>query len=116
MATTIKQIETALRATGGFVSQAAKKLGISQSAVSNRLAKSEYLRKIREEIEESYLDLAESKLIKKINNDESGPIFFYLKCKGKKRGYIENHNLEVTTKDGAALQPIINVTTTGNKP
>ena len=98
MGKSIKQIEDALRATGGFVSQAAKKLGISQSAVSNRIAKSEELQRIRKEIDESYLDLAESKLIKKINNDDNGSIFFYLKCKGKHRGYVERQEVDQTTR------------------
>ena len=89
MALTIKQIEDALRATGGFISQAAKKLGVTQQAISKRIKESEKLQQIRVEIDESYLDLAESKLIKKINNDDNGSIFFYLKCKGKHRGYIE---------------------------
>jgi len=97
MAKTIKQIEDALRATGGFVSQAAKKLGISQSAVSNRIAKSKELQEARIEIEESYLDLAESKLIKNINKNDNASIFFYLKCKGKHRGYIERSEVDQTT-------------------
>ena len=64
----------------------------------------EELRKVKEEIEESYLDLAESKLMKKINEGDNGSIFFYLKCKGKKRGYIENQRLELTGKGGEPIE------------
>lgn len=37
MKVTITQIETALEATGGFITDAARKLGISQPAVSKRI-------------------------------------------------------------------------------
>ena len=97
MGVTIKQIKTALKNSGGFVSQAAKQLHITQSALSNRLAKNKCLRDIRDEIRESYLDLAESKLIKKINNDDNGAIFFYLKCQGKHRGYVEKKEVALET-------------------
>jgi predicted transcriptional regulator len=95
MAVTITQIEDALEATGGFVSYAAKKLGISQSALSHRIRKSERLQKKREEIQYALLDLTESKLITKIKNEDLGAICFYLKCLGKKRGYIEKANPDV---------------------
>lgn len=86
---TIKQIETALRATGGFVSQTAKKLNVTQEAIYFRINKSDYLKQVKHEIDESYLDLAESKLMKKMNEEDLGALCFFLKCKGKGRGYIE---------------------------
>ena len=86
MPLTIKQIEDGLRATGGFISQAAKQLGVTQQAISKRIKESEHLQAVRKEVDDSYLDLAESKLIKKINKEDLGAICFYLKCKGKHRG------------------------------
>jgi len=98
MKTTIQQVAEALKNTGGFISQAARQLNISQSAVSQRIIKSRKLQQIKKEIEESYLDLAESKLITKIKNNENGAIFFYLKRKGKDRGYVEAKEVAVTSE------------------
>ena len=89
MALKIEQIEEALRANGGFISYAAKSLGITYQAVWNRIQKCPKLRQSYEEIRESYLDLAESKLLVKIREGDLGAICFFLKCQGKKRGYIE---------------------------
>ena len=46
-------------------------------------------------IQDSLLDLAESKLLENIENNENTAIIFYLKTKGKKRGYIEKQEVEV---------------------
>ena len=100
---TIEQIENALRATGGFVSYAAKELNVTQSAISQRVKASPHLQKVQKEISEQYLDLAESKLLKKIKKQEDlGAICFYLKCKGKGRGYIERQ--EVTGAEGGPIK------------
>jgi len=39
--------------------------------------------------DEAFKDFAESKLMEKINNGDTIPLLFYLKCKAKDRGYVE---------------------------
>lgn len=46
------------------------------------------------EIEESLLDFAESQLLKNIKDGKETSLIFFLKCKGKKRGYIDKYELE----------------------
>lgn len=86
---TVSDYEKALRATGGFLTHAAKKLGVSVPAVSQRIKKSARLQAVLEEIRGGMLDLAESKLKAAIKKGEAWAIAFYLKCQGKARGYIE---------------------------
>ena len=50
------------------------------------------------EAEESVLDVAESKLLKSIQKGELKAVMFYLRLKGKKRGYSERQ--EITGADG----------------
>jgi len=89
MALKIEQIEKALKANGGFISQAAKSLNVRYQTIWERIRRSSRLKQSYEEIRESYLDLAESKLLVKIREGDLGAICFFLKCQGKKRGYIE---------------------------
>lgn len=92
-------IEKALRLTGGFITYAAQQLKCAHSNISTRISKSEKLKEVLEEIRESFLDLTEAKLIQKIREGDLGAICFYLKCHGKKRGYIEVHRGHISIVD-----------------
>jgi len=89
MALTVKQIEEALIKNGGFISRAAKKLNVTPQAIYKRVKNNKRLQEVKRNVEESNLDLAEDQLLKKIKDGNLGAICFYLKCKGKNRGYIE---------------------------
>jgi hypothetical protein len=56
--------------------------------------------------EESGLDFAESKLFQKIRNEDLGGICFYLKCKGKKRGYIERSEVALSGAVDVSLEKL----------
>ncbi len=86
---TIKQIDEGIRSAGGYLTMTAKKLGVTYNAIYARIQKSSQLQRTLEEIQESYLDLSEYSLMKKIRDEDLGAICFHLKCKGKSRGYIE---------------------------
>lgn len=49
-----------------------------------------------EEAEESVIDNAESKLLQHINDGDVTSLIFFLKTRGKKRGYIERVEQDVT--------------------
>jgi len=91
---TIEEIETALRASGGFLSGASKKLGCCYQTIINYAKKHPELQAIRDEIDEAQLDFSESKLLAQIKDGNITAIIFHLKCKGKKRGYIEKYEYE----------------------
>lgn len=48
-----------------------------------------------EEKEESIIDYAESKLVEHIQNDDIQALIFFLRTKGKKRGYVEKTESDV---------------------
>ena len=104
---TRKQVEDALRAAGGFVTQAAKTLGCHYITVLRYIDKSEHLQEVQAEVKESYLDLAEYNLLTLMKGDPKkgisphlGAICFYLKCKGKDRGYVER---QIIRSEGGLL-------------
>ena len=92
----------ALKANGGFISNTAEALDISRSTVYKRIRKSKQVKEAYENIKLEYLDLAESQIVELIKAGNLAAIIFYLKCKGKDRGYVERQ--EVTGKDGAGLE------------
>lgn len=103
---TNEEIAIALHDAHGLTSVAADILSktkrpISRQAIEKRISKSEALKEIMHQEVEALTDLAEHKLFELINRGDKTAIIFYLKCKGKARGYIERQ--ELTGKDGTAL-------------
>ena len=71
-------------------------LGISRRAFYDWKKKRAKLAEKLEEVEEGILDFAESKLIEHIQNDDVQSLMFFLRTKGKKRGYVEKTENEVS--------------------
>ena len=91
---TVEQVAEALRETAGIRSAAARKLGCSPSTITNYVERHPDLSKVESDIVESNLDKAETQLLKAIASGNLTAIIFYLKCKGKHRGYIERTQIE----------------------
>jgi hypothetical protein len=104
----IEVVEDALKKTMGLQTQAAKMLGITPSAISHRIKRSPRLQRLIRDIQEEWLDTAEYELSKKMRSGDLGALCFYLKCKGKDRGFVERR--EITGKDGGALEMKMSLT------
>ena len=70
-----------------------------------READSEFAAKA-DEVEEFVLDKAETVLHEKTRTD-TACLLFYMKCKGKKRGYIEKQQIEHSTGDLSSLRAVM---------
>ncbi len=66
---TAKQIAEALRKTGGFVTETSRILGVSHANICQRIKKSPELQKVKAEVIETHIDIAESALLKKIKKE-----------------------------------------------
>ena len=86
---TIQQITDALRKCGGLRSHAAQRLGCVPSTVTNYISRHDELKEIEAQCVKDQLDIAESKLFQHIEDGNIPALLFYLKCKGKARGYVE---------------------------
>lgn len=101
----IEQIEKALLKCNGLVTVAAKMLGVTHSAISHRIRKSPRLQKVQDDIVEKMIDAAENTLHDKMHNERNlTASIFYLKTKGKHRGYVEKHQNEVSGNIEAPLR------------
>lgn len=93
----------ALTKSMGVVTTACKKVGIVRSTYYQWYKEDKEFAEKVDGISEIALDFAESFLHKNIEKGKEASIFFYLKCKGKDRGYKESidHNItqiEVTKR------------------
>ena len=88
----------ALERSLGIVSTAAKMVDIARGTHYNWLKEDADYKKAVESISDSVLDFAESHLYKLVKEGNPAATIFFLKTKGKKRGYIERQEIEVTEK------------------
>jgi len=98
----------ALKQTLGVVTPACENAGIDRTTHYKWMKEDEYYKNAVEEIENIALDFAESRLHRNIKDGDVASILFYLKTRGKKRGYIEQQKTDITT-GGKALNTDITV-------
>ncbi len=84
-----KAVLEALEKTLGIVTQACKIVGVGRTQYYDWLKNDMQFRKQVEDISNITLDFAESQLHKQIKDGNTSATIFFLKTKGKKRGYIE---------------------------
>ena len=102
----------ALENSLGVVTVACKQSGTPRSTYYKWLKEDEQFAKDVKEIENIALDFAESQLHTQMKDGSTSATIFYLKTKGKKRGYIERSELDLTSGD----EPIkINVNINGTE-
>jgi hypothetical protein len=114
-----KQLLEALKEYKGIISSACDAVNLSRQTFYNYIDNDPEFAQSVQDINEASIDFVESKLFEKINGvsmvsyDSKGAptvyeqppsdtaIIFYLKTKGKKRGYVERQ--EVTGSDGKSI-------------
>lgn len=99
-----KRFLTALTKSMGNVSEAVRITKLSRANHYTWLNEDEEYAKAVSDIEEANIDFAENALRKQIEEGIPASTMFYLKTKGKKRGYVERQ--EVTGADGTNIAPI----------
>tara|TARA_R110000744_G_scaffold218456_1_gene337230 strand:+ start:3008 stop:3367 length:360 start_codon:yes stop_codon:yes gene_type:complete len=93
-----ESILKALEQSLGVVTVACKKADVPRSTYYKWLNEDVDFAAGVKEIENVALDFAESQLHKQISENSTAATIFYLKTKGKRRGYIERQ--EITGADG----------------
>ena len=84
----------ALKSTLGNISLACDRTNIARTTYYNWISEDKLFHQQIKEIEERNLDFAESQLLKGIKNENATLLIFYLKTKGKSRGYVERQEFE----------------------
>ena len=90
-----KGMVDALEKSLGVVTSACKSVGISRETHYRWLREDDEYKNMVESISDIALDFAETQLQKQIKEGSTAATIFYLKTKGKKRGYIERVEQEI---------------------
>ena len=93
-----KDLLDALERSLGIVSTACEKVGVDRKTHYNWLKDDPEYKAAVDQIQESVIDFAESHLYKLIKEGNPAANIFYLKTKGKNRGYIERQEIEVSER------------------
>lgn len=89
----------ALEDTLGIVTVAAKKCGIHRSTHYQWMQDDADYKKKVEELNNVCLDFAESKLFDNIRKNKETSTIFFLKTRGKNRGYVERQEVDLGTNN-----------------
>ena len=92
----------------GIVTEACKKVGVSRTTYYEYYNTDPDFKAAIDDIDNVVLDFVESKLHKQIENENPTSTIFYLKTKGRKRGYIETK--DITNNGGSFNNPFEGLT------
>ena len=95
---TAEQVAQAIIKAQGVLIGAAQALGCSRQTVDNYIKKYKTVKDAYAEANEITIDFVETALLKKIKSGDTTAMIFYLKTKGKNRGYVERQEVENTGK------------------
>jgi predicted DNA-binding transcriptional regulator AlpA len=109
-----KKLVESLEKSLGVVTTACKQTGVNRSTFYEWYNKDEEFKKEVDSIGDIALDFAESQLHKQIKDGNSTATIFYLKTKGKRRGYVERQ--EITGADGSPTSFKIEIIDTNETP
>jgi hypothetical protein len=98
-----KKLLEALEKSLGIVTPACKEVGISRNQFYIYYNTDPDFKKSVDDINEITLDFAENQLLKKIKEGSERSILFYMKYRGRKRGYSESMDI---TSDGKSITEI----------
>ena len=110
-----KLLLKALEKSMGIVSKACEIVKLDRSTFYKYYNEDEQFKHDVDNMQEYVLDFAESKLLENIKDKKETSIIFYLKTKGRKRGYVEKQDVDITTKGKEVNIPLTNWVTDGGK-
>ncbi len=112
--TTLKKeaMVKALEQSLGVVTTACKQIGIDRTTHYRWYNEDQEYKQICDDLKNVTLDFAESQLHKQISANSTAATIFYLKTKGKKRGFVERQEIQM---DGSIESKIIEWTPAKDK-
>jgi len=92
-----KKLLAALEVSLGIVTEACDKSGLNRSRHYAWYKNDEEYRKAVDSIDSKFIDFAETHLKKQIENGSTTATTFFLRTRGRKRGYNEKQEIDLTS-------------------
>lgn len=108
-----EQFLEAYHSASANISVACKKVGISRETYYRWCKEDASFKANCSDVEESLLDMAETMLLKAIRDGKTAELIFYLKTKGKSRGYVER--TEMTGMNGMPMSQSMEISVVNNE-
>jgi hypothetical protein len=89
----------ALEVSLGIVTEACDKAGLSRTQHYKWYKEDEEYRKSVDSIDSKFIDFAETHLKKQIENGSTQATTFFLRTRGRRRGYNEKQEIDLTSGD-----------------
>lgn len=102
-----KNLVTALTASLGNISMACEQCGVDRGMFYQYVEQDPKFAEQVDNIDAKNLDFVETKIMSKIKDGDIAAIIFYLKTKGKSRGYVER--TELTGGGGGPIEGRVSV-------
>jgi len=103
-----KRVLDALVKSLGVITTACKIAGVGRTQFYTWLKQDEEFATAVQDVSDIALDFAESELFKQIKDGNTSATIFYLKTKGKRRGFVERQEMDHTS-DGEPIKININL-------
>ena len=91
-----KQLIEAMKKFHGIVTKSCEAVGISKNQFYQYYNNDSNFKAEIDSMEDINLDTVEDKLFQNIMDRDKASIFFYLKYKGRKRGYVDSQDLNIS--------------------
>ena len=92
-----KKLLKALEKSMGIVTNACKIVNLDRTTFYRYYNEDQQFADDVDKVQDYVLDFADSKLLENIKDKKETSIIFFLKTKGRKRGYIEKTETDITT-------------------
>jgi len=102
----INLVKESLRKNHGVITATCKDLKIDRDTYYKWERKHPDLKQLHGELHENLIDVAETRLFEKIENGDTTCIIFFLKTRGRARGYAERYNPDNPSGTGT---PSVNI-------
>ena len=104
---TLVAVSYALGDRKGNLAAVARDLRVARNAVVEFIEKHPEIQQVIDNIAESHIDEAERQLQRKIEGGSLPAITFFLKTKGRHRGYVEDQTVKVTGEATLIIKRVI---------
>lgn len=100
-----ERVIAAIPGTGGIISEIAKRCGVNRNTITNYAKDNPEIQAAIEQETDTFCDVAENSLLTLVREKNVSAVIFYLKTKGRHRGYTERMEVQAVRPIPIVISP-----------